>query len=89
MIIAGKYKIEPTRYDIIVYVKVDSKKENESWKAVGYFGCVRSVLNFLVDDELLRTGLTDLQTIVDKQQELYDLIGKLTEDEISGMGLKR
>ena len=89
MIISGKYKIESTKHDIIVSIKGLSRDGKEFWRAIGYFGCVASVLNFLVDDELLMTGLTDLQVIVERQKELYSLISKLTSEDIAGMKLKR
>ncbi len=57
--------------------KTDDKPGHYTWKNVGYFSSVKYALGFLVDVEISSTELTDLKTIVKKQDELYKLIGGL------------
>jgi len=78
MEIGKRYKIESDSLNVTVFKKTiprNTKKEN--WKAIGYFANVKNALMFLVDLGVNETGLKDLRTVVNKQEELYKLIGEL------------
>jgi len=72
--IGKKYKIEADELNVTVYQHHLSKTGGEYWRPIGYFTTPANALKFLVDLEVKRTELKDLETVTKKQEELYQLI---------------
>jgi hypothetical protein len=51
----------------------------ETWANEAYVSTLPNALKWLVDQEVKDTGLTDLKTIIAKQNELYALIEKVAK----------
>jgi len=79
MLIGNDFKIEKGGLDIIVSKKTVSKKDSQKigWRTVGYFGSLHSALRCLVDEGVRDSGLTDLKTIVAKQEEIHQTISEI------------
>jgi len=78
MIVGSKHKIESDDLNVTVYEKRESKEGKEdTWRPIGYFSRIDNALKFLVDRGVKETGLKDLKTVAQKQQELYELIESL------------
>lgn len=75
MLIGDKYKLEADKLNITLYKRGKSRKSGATyWRAIAFFTTVKNALTYLVDLEVNETGLTDLTTVVKKQDELYQLI---------------
>lgn len=79
MINIGKdYAITSDAYNIVVNrIVVNQKTKASVLRAVGYFATMKNALDWLVDNEVKATELKDLQAVVAKQDELYQLIAGL------------
>jgi len=74
----GNYRIKAIPLNVVLQVK--GKKGN--YRDIGFFSTPANALQALVDKEVLATGLTDLQTITDRQNELYQLIEQIAPKTI-------
>ena len=75
MKIGSKYKIESDKLNITLLERKVSKKTRKTyWHPIAYFGTLCNALKGLVDLELNKTELKDLETVCKKQDELYKLI---------------
>ena len=78
--IVGKYSIESDALNVTVYeiseVKDKDRKKigTETKKAVWYFSTMHQAYKFIVDREVRITGLTDLNTVMEKINELFNYI---------------
>ena len=77
MSIGDKYKIESDSLNVTLYERAKSKTSVTQWRSITYFSSLQNALEHLVDLEVAETGLKDLQTVVEKQNELYTLVKKL------------
>ena len=60
-----------------LYEKAKSKTSVTRWRAVAFFSSVGNALRYMTEKEVMATGLKDLKTVVEKQNELYGLIKQL------------
>jgi len=80
MIVNNKYRITSDALNIILQVKGYRKETKEEyWKNEAYFSSYQSAFKYLVDSEIKATGLPDLKTVLDKIDELYQLINGLAK----------
>ena len=86
MLIGKEYKIESDDMNITLYEKTKSAKA--TWRSIAFFSSFQSALEYLLDLEVLATGLKDLKTVVKKQNELYDLVKQL-ENRPEGVESRR
>jgi len=78
MLIGDKYKIESDSFNVSLYKSVNVKKTRGiRWQPIAYFANVTNALDHLVDLEIMETGLKDFRVVVEKQEELYQLIRSL------------
>ena len=77
MKIGKNYKIESDSLNVTLYKKESIKKGGTRRRAIAYFSNPKNALEYLVNLEVMDTGLKDLKTVVKKQEELYDLINSL------------
>ncbi len=77
MLIGDRYKVESDSLNVTLYEKAKSKTAATNWRPIAYFSSIKSALEHLVDLEVMETGLTDLKTVVEKQNELYALVNSL------------
>ncbi len=79
MQIGKNWKIESDEMKVTLYERKVSKSGKEYWREHSYYGSVESALKDLVNIEVNRTGLKDLQTVVRKIEELTQtLVGIAT-----------
>ena len=78
--IIDKYAIETDALNVTVY-EISEVKDKESKnfgketkKAIGYFSTMHQAYKFIVDREVRVTGLTDLDTVMEKMKELFRYI---------------
>ena len=83
MMIGENYKITSDSSNVIVNKrfintgKGRAKAENigsEYWTQIAYLSTPKNALHWVVDHEILGTGLADLETVVAKIDELHALI---------------
>ena len=75
MLIGHSYKIESDEMNVVLFNKKVSKKtDTVKWVVVGYFSSVKNALEFLVDHEINKTGLKDLETVNKKIDELMTMV---------------
>ncbi|MEN8075716.1 hypothetical protein ABFP60_02075 [Clostridioides difficile] len=85
--IVGKYSIESDALNVTVYEisKVKDKDSKnfgkETKKAIGYFSTMHQAYKFIVDREVRITGLTDLNTVMEKINELFNYIEERVGNE--------
>ena len=78
--IIDKYAIETDALNVTVYERSEVKdKESKNFgketkKAIGYFSTMHQAYKFIVDREVRVTGLTDLDTVMEKMNELFRYI---------------
>lgn len=81
MFIGKKYKIESDENNIILSSRLVKREGDhigeEYWSPEGYFANLKEAIKFMADLELKKTELSDLLTIIAKQDEIYALIGGL------------
>lgn len=83
MLIGSKYKIESDNLNVTLYESAKNKKTGvQRWNPIAYFSTVKQTLKYLVDREVAETGLKDFKIVVEKQNELYDLIKHLQIPEL-------
>ena len=79
MLIGKNWMIESDDLNVTLYRRYIAKKGTdtgkEKWRTEGYFATVHNALKELVNLEVKGTHLKDLQTIVFRLDELYNLIG--------------
>ncbi len=81
MKIGKNYKIESDEMNITLYRRRVTKSQvdkpaTEYWQGIGYYSTVSNALKDLIELEVRLTGMKDLQTVVDKVDELHRLIDK-------------
>ena len=79
MNIGKNWRIESDEMNIILlkraHVKATAKHEaHDAWIVKGNFSNLHNALKALVDYEVMKTGMRDMETIIKKQDELYKLI---------------
>lgn len=77
MLIGDKYKIESDSLNVTLYERAKSKTAVTGWRSIAFFSSPQNALEHLVDLEVAETGLKDLKTVVEKQNELYTLVKQL------------
>ena len=77
MLIGNKFKVESDAMNVTLFEKAKSKTATTTWRPIAYFSNFQTALNHLVDLEVMETGLKDLKTVVEKQNELYALVKQL------------
>jgi len=78
MLIGKKWKVGADSLNVILSERVTRRPKDkapyEGWVARYYFSTVANALKFLVEHEVKGTGLTDLETVANKIDELKGLI---------------
>ena len=82
MLIGNNWKIEADKLNVIISRKHSGDKNPRTgetstkvfWSIEGYYSNMRDALRAMVEQEVRDTQLKDLQVIVAKQEELYELI---------------
>ena len=78
MLIGKKYKVESDSLNVTLYKKETSRKTGAvAWRATNFFSTPQDALRFLVDLKVKETEMKDLAAVVNKQNELYELIRSL------------
>ena len=90
MIINKNYKIESDSNNIVLLERrtITGTGRNKSikriravgeeyWLPTNFFSSVKNALHYIVEQEIMGTGLKDLETVVAKVQELHDMIDGL------------
>ena len=78
MLIGKKYKIESDSLNVTLYQKVNVKKTGGiRWQPIAYFSSPQNALDHLVKLEAMENGMKDLETVVEKIEELHRLISSL------------
>lgn len=96
MYINDKYKIESDPLNVILFQKIEPKpkKKDETeedepleentkepgWRPIGYYSNIKKALYGLIEHEINGTGFKEVQDIVDKIEELKQLILSLKLD---------
>jgi len=84
MLIGKDYKIESDNLNVTLYRKVKEKgKRNpvsKQWTAIAYFSNIGNALDYLINLELNETELKDFNQVVERQNELHDLVKSLETD---------
>ena len=79
MLIGKNWKIESDAMNITLLRRhtvraKPNKPAHDTWKVEGFYGTIKGALTGLVNQGVRDTELTDLKTIVRKQDELYKII---------------
>ncbi len=82
MLIGKRYKIESDELNITLYEKIKKtyKKGNKAgqselvWQVLGYYSSVANALMGLVNMEVMKTGLKDLDSVMKRIDELEKMI---------------
>ena len=78
MLVGEKYKIESDGLNVTLYKPVNVKSTGGiRWQPTAFFYSFQNALDYLVDMEVLETGLKDFRSVVEKQAELYQFIKSL------------
>ena len=87
MLIGDKYKVEVDKegLNIVFYEKHIARSGREVWRAKGFFNTAKGALDFLIDQEVNRTGLKDLETVIRKVDELHNLIAALPNSQLPAL----
>ena len=81
MLIGKNIKVETDEMNVTLFRRHVAKKTGkERWKALTYHATVRDALNELVRMKVNKTGLKDVQTVVDKLDEVKNVITKALAD---------
>ena len=75
MLIGKNWKLEADNLNVMLFRRKvrqpkDGKPSYEDWEVVGYYGTVANALKDLVDYGVRETELKDLQTVINKIDEL-------------------
>lgn len=83
MLIGKEHKIESDKLNVTIYKRMVSKKSGkEYWSPISYFSSIKNALHEFVNMGIRETELSDLKTVVQKQEELYAMI-----TELKGVGI--
>jgi len=74
----GNYRLKTIPLNIVLLER--NKKGN--YRDIGFYSTPAQALDALVDREVLGTGLKDLETVTEKQNELYRLIQQLAPSSV-------
>ena len=82
MLIGKTWKLESDELNVKLLERhvrkaATDKPRKEYWTVEGYYGTVKGALAGLVEHEVRATGLKDVETVVKKQNEIYNLIANL------------
>lgn len=84
MNIGKNYRIETDAQNVIVQrrtvARAGKNAGQETWDNEAYVSTLENALKWLVDNEVKETGLTDLKTVIAKQNELYALIKEVSHE---------
>jgi hypothetical protein len=58
-----------TLYQRFVYTR-GVKKGSDGWREAGYYSTIKSAYNALIEMDIKGTGLKDLETVLDRIEEL-------------------
>ena len=86
MLVGKDFKVEADDLNVTVSRRSVARKGKnagqERWANEGYFGTLENALKYLVDRGVKEAGLTDLKTVIKKQNELKDMITQLARKEV-------
>lgn len=74
MLINENYKIESDEMNVTLHYLPPGTK---TWRPIAYFSTPQNALDYLVEKEIMGTGMADLKTVCQKINELQGLISKL------------
>ena len=78
MLLGRNWKIESNELNVTLYELQKSKKTgHEYWRPHSYYSSIANALKGLVNININRSGLTDLETINQRIEELYRIIGEI------------
>ena len=78
MLIGDNYKIESDSLNVTLFQKrINQKTGNPRWESIAFFSNPGNALKYIVDLEVMDTGMADLETVVKKIDELKRMINKL------------
>ena len=78
MLINKDWKITSGEMNVNLYRRSVNKKTGaDKWTAEGYFATLEGAVDFMVDKEVKGTGLTDVQIVIEKINELKRSIKEL------------
>jgi hypothetical protein len=81
MLIGTRYKVESNSLQITVYEKGTSKETKKVyWRAIAYYTTVAAAIKGLLQLEVRKSGLTDLETVqkaIERVEKLIDQKAKL------------
>jgi hypothetical protein len=79
MIINEKYKLDSDSLNVIIYYRQEAREVGKGgcWKPLAFFATPQNALKFLVNREIIGTGMEELKTIVKKIEELKKVIDNL------------
>ena len=88
MRINNRYKIESDDISVTLYESYIGKegkfKGKEQWKAIGWFSTFKGVMGKLIDLEVKKTELKDLETFIEKIDELKSMINEIDFSDCKG-----
>ena len=79
MLINDNYKIESNSLNVILFYKSKTRNGQERWRELGFFATPHNALRYLIEHEILGTGMQDLKTVCEKIEELEGLIKTLKD----------
>jgi hypothetical protein len=82
MLIGTDWQVKADRWNFTVYKRCVVRKGGYRWREMAYFNTLEDVFKYLYDQEVSTTELKDLQTVLDKQDEVYKLIDKLAAGSV-------
>lgn len=74
MILDEKYKIESEELNVTLYEKVKKKNGNYDWQPVSYHLNFEQTYKYIINREINLTNMKDLETVLEKIQELNDYL---------------
>lgn len=78
MLIGKNWKIESDELNVTLYERITKKKDGkEYWKPHSYYSSVSNCLKSLVNIQVNKTGLKDLETVKKEIEGLHQLIESL------------
>lgn len=85
MLLSENWKIESDELNITLYERFINKSGKEYWRPHSYYSSIGDALKGLVNIEVNRTGLKNVEIVVAKIRELHQLI----EYGLSSLSLTR
>lgn len=96
--VGEKYRVGARSRNIVLYSKVEKQEDAENldedekveggWYIAGYFSNVENALMALVEREVEKTKMKDLQTVLDAIKEVQQDIRNLNVSDIRGLSTK-